>query len=242
MEAQKFDITRIDKKIHILTFGYIREYISNKYKDIEIPKNIILLCACFANIYIDSKILNNYAEIQTFIELISNQLTDKDINESDLELIYRSSRDGTDSKSFWNKCKLLKNRSIFILIHNNNNHKFGCYLSIGLRNDELEWCTDRKCFIYQVKPNDFVYNHDENIPSTICYADNEYRILWLGNCGAAINIGGNFTRTKSCKSDGNCKTFLNLNPQELVGGKKEYDRYYSWNIVEMEVFEFKQKS
>ena len=244
MSTQNFDVNEIDKKIHLLTFGYIRVYVSNKYNDIEIPKNIILLCACFANVYIDSKILKDYSEINTFIELISNQLADKNITESNLEFIYRSSRDGTDGKSFWNKCKLMKNKSIFILIHNINDHKFGCYLSIGLRNDVLQWTVDRKCFIYQVKPNKFIYKHDKNNTSTICYADNNERILWLGDCMAAINIQENFTGSSSCQSDRTCYTFSDLNVKDLVGGEASSgigsNNIYYWGIVEMEVFELKQ--
>ena len=188
MDAKHFDINKIDKTIHLLTFGYIREYISNRYKDIAIPKNIILLCACFANVYIDSKILTNYFEINTFIELISNELTDENINEGNLELIYRSTRDGADSKSFWAKCK--SKTETVILIQNNNDHKFGCYISIGPcysgpRND---WQEDKKSFIYGVSPYKNVYKYNTRNKWAIFYGCGENQALWLGNYNGAINI------------------------------------------------------
>ena len=240
MSSQNFDITKIDTKIHLLTFGYIREYISTEYNDIEIPKNIILLCACFANIYMNSKILKDYSQVSTFMELVSSQLTNKSMNECNLELIYRSSRDGSDGNSFWNKCKLMDN--IFILIHNNNNHKFGCYLSIKLENKlkRDDWKTDRKCFIYQIEPNQIIYKHNEKNSLTACFAFAENRILWLGDYCGAINIQQNFTKPKTCQSDSTCQTFVGLNCKELVGGKSDgNNRRYYWNIVEMEVFRLK---
>ena len=182
MNAQHFDISKIHKKIKLLTFGYIRDYISNKHKDIEIPKNIILLFACFANIYIDSRILKDYSEIYTFIQLISNEITDANINECNLELIYRSSRDGDNSRCFWDKCK--SKTDIVLLIQNNNDHMFGCYLSIGLCNiARTDWFYDKKCFIYQIKPQKIVYKHAVNKYSTqLSGLGTCFMVRWLWRC------------------------------------------------------------
>ena len=238
METQKFDISKIDKKIDLLTFGYIREVIENECNDteIQIPKNIILLFACFANIYIDSKILNDFSEINTFVELVSNELQHEDIKEYNLELIYRASRDGANAECFWNKCMSIN--KIFILIHNNNDHKFGCYLSIG-RNvkDNYNWITDKKCFIYQIKPNLFVYKHCDTNKCTI-YHGVSNQTLWLGGYGGALNIRQDFTNSGSCYSDPECRTFVDLNCKELVGGDSIDNKYY-WNIVELEVYRIK---
>ena len=237
MEAQQLDINRIDETISLLTFGYIREYISNIHYGIEIPNNIILLCACFANICINSKILVNYSEIQTFIQLISNELADKNVTKGNLELIYQSSRDGQHGNYFWDKCKFMKDT--VILIQNNNNHKFGCYLSIGPCNDDDgDTETDHKCFIYGIKPKEIVYKHNKKNHFTIFYGG-MLRTLWLGDYGGAINISQSFTKPQSCESDQKCETFIDLNCKQLVGGKDD-NGIYSWNIVEMEVFKLKQ--
>ena len=252
MDAENFDT---NAKINLLTFGYIREYVSNKYKDIEIPKNIILLFAFFANLCINTKILKNYYEIDTFIELILNELTNVHINKSSfkrrLELVYRSSRDGADSKSFWKKCKSITDT--FILIQNNNNHIFGCYLSIGpcIFTDLTDvtsgnWKEDKKCFIYQMKPNKMVYKHSDNNSYTLAARLGDTHTLFVGDYGGAINIPSDFTSPKSCQSDPRCQTFVNLNCKELVGGNSEVKRdgyrhkRYFWNVVEMEVFRFRE--
>ena len=48
-----------------------------------------------------------------------------------------------------------------------------------------------------------------------------------------------FTRPNACYSDPKCQTFVDLNCKKLVGGQEDEGRYY-WNVVEMEVFKFKE--
>ena len=162
--------------------------------------------------------------------------SDKNINARTLELIYRSSRDGADSESFWDKCVLKNN--IIILIHNNSNHKFGCYLPIGpFKTEELS-TTDFKGFIYQIKPKNIVYQHSMHNDSTVYYGLGNLQTLWLGDYGGAINITQNFTKPNSCTSDPECQTFVGLNCKDLVGDTFR-DNIYHWNVVELEVFKLK---
>ena len=182
---------------------------------------------------IDSLIINKYEELE-FLEnrlKYNNILKDKNII---FKLLYRSSRDGSNTQTFHNKCDNIM--GTLSIIKTTKGMRFGGYTeqywNCGGSNGIYKKDDKNICFCFSLDLFK-IYNFNDNYNSSIyCYYDygpyfyssNEARIFYIYNNNGSL-IGGTNYQTKN-------NSFGKFDyDYEINNGQRDF------SVVELEVFQ-----
>ena len=177
---------------------------------------------------LDSKIISSIDEI-TFILNYIREL-DKFFQFNNLKLLYRGSRDGDDTKKCHELCDNKQN--ILIIIHSDNDYKFGGYCKIGFENNEImgkkrnNCRIDNNCFLFSLNLKK-IYPVIKN-ERGICY-DISFGLCFTNT----LKFYNNYMHNSDSKVGYSTTRFKGFddNPKEMNGGK------INFKCIDLEVFQ-----
>ena len=171
----------------------------------------------------DSKIVSK--ENINFILNYINE-NDKLFSFKSLNLLFRGSQDGDDTKLLHEKCDLKKN--ILILIKSDKNKIFGGYCKIGFKSQKTaEYKIDNNCFLFSVDLKK-IYPVIENT-KPICYIDSSFGLSFYS---CLVFYNGFMNNKKGIVCTENNKYFTGfLNNYEMNDGVQHF------KCKELEIFQ-----
>ena len=136
-------IKHIDTKYKCAVSGYLRNQI------LKIPESILLVILLFYYNSIESSILTD-AECDKLLSLFEQENVLKNLKNCSYKLLFKGTRDGFKSKTFYEKCN---KKNTLCIIHTERNYVFGGYTSISWRrtNGNIEYETDLSAFLFVIR-------------------------------------------------------------------------------------------
>eukprot|EP01084_Bolivina_argentea_P256693 432271_1 len=140
-----------EKIKYTLLYGYLRSLCDVDYrKKYVIPSMIVMLCLNYAyNVPLDSEILE-FVEERELLDMLEKHLEINENNKLQIELLYRSSKDGLTADSYHKHCN--GKESTLCIIQSEFNNVFGFYTPIIIANNsELYDDPSLKTFCYLIR-------------------------------------------------------------------------------------------
>ena len=136
------------KKIELLISGWVRKQIEEKFNKMIVPNGIkymIVLYVVFLEI--DSLILKD-TEKNKLYDLLSKKWNTSFI---ECKLLYRGSRDGYNSKTFYNKCSVENTLCIIETDQSPKNNVFGGFTTKSWKRSGYMHIKDENAFLYLLR-------------------------------------------------------------------------------------------
>ena len=152
---------------------------------------------------------------------------DKSFNLTDIQLLYRGSRDGDKTETCHQLCDNKQN--VLIIIKSEKGFTFGGYCKIGFKTNSKkdEYQIDNNCFLFSIDLKK-IYPVIKD-KSVICYIGDTFGLCFCGSLG----FYNNFMSNKKNKIYSSIKDYFNglENNFEMNGGKSDF------KCLELEVFQ-----
>ena len=212
----------MDKRTKSAVYGWIRENYEGVFLD-----DITDIIYQFYLIRINSNILSSDEQIELYNLLFDRKKTQKNnhnIKSMDTKLLFRGSEHGFDRKKFHEICD--NQGPTVTIIHNENDHVFGGYVSISFDKDAGK-ADDPTAFLWIVRPIVKVYGlTDEYSNGESALWNSPYFGPKFGR-GEDLWVGGSH--------NGCHPTTFEFDATELTGST-DVDDFYSFDVKEYEVF------
>ena len=213
-------LKRIDTKYKNAVSGYVRNV-----QTAEIPESIQLIILLFYYNIIDSSILTN-EECDKLLSIFDQQNTLKNLGLYACKLLFKGTRDGFITTTFYTKCH---KPHTFSIIHTPQNNVFGGYTSIAWkRTIGGKYETDPSAFIFRIRSNKNsnpkIFVPKDNGKKAIGQSKDWYLKFGYGGYAFMFNNRRGLASYKKCQE-------YDMDLHELNGVNQEFQP------IEIEVFQ-----
>lgn len=215
----------VSDKLEYVTYGYIRENVEAKVKDI-IPEEIKLLISSFlSNLWMDSTILTPKEKDMLISMVEGNKITSK-FKGCEWKLLIRASRDGYEPADFHKLCDGKQDTVCFV--ETEHNHIAGGYVELEWGQSQFDWSQScDNAYMFVVRPTQKIF--EKNPPEKAIMERKCTVMHWEGDC---FSFGyENLYLSQNKRGYCHPKKHFNFDNSKEVAGST------SFRVIDYEVFQ-----